>query len=77
MKAHHKATYTLPEELLQELNTYVEQRQRSHFVAEAIKFALSVKKHQLEAEYQEAAQDEAIAKELEDWSVTDVEGWDE
>ncbi len=44
----HKATYTLPEEVLDELNTFVEQRQRSRFVAEAIRLALEIKKKELE-----------------------------
>lgn len=72
----HKATYTLPEEVLEELNTFVEQRQRSRFVAEAIRLALEIKKKELEEAYKEAAADKERTKEIEEWASLDIEGWD-
>jgi metal-responsive CopG/Arc/MetJ family transcriptional regulator len=77
MSTHHKATYTLPQEVLDELNTFVEQRQRSRFVAEAVRLALVVKRQELEDAYKEAAADQERTKEVEEWSTLDVEGWDE
>lgn len=73
----HKATYTLPDEVLRELNTFVEQRQRSRFVAEAIQLALQMKKQDLEKAYKEAALDQERLAEIEEWKATELEGWDE
>lgn len=73
----HKATYTLPDEVLEELNTFVEQRQRSRFVAEAIRLALELKKKELENAYKEAASDPDRLAEIETWEATELEGWDE
>lgn len=73
----HKATYNLPEEVIRELNTFVEQRQRSRFVAEAIRLALEVEKKKLEEAYKEAALDKNRLREIEEWSATELEGWDE
>lgn len=72
----HKATYTLPEEILQELNAFVEQRQRSHFVAEAIRVALEIEKQKLEEAYKSAAADEKRVAETKEWSATEIEGWE-
>lgn len=77
MNTHHKATYTIPNEVLHELNTFVEQRHRSHFVAEAIRLALEVKKKKLEEAYKSAAADKTRAHEIEEWSSTEIEGWSE
>ena len=77
MSTHHKATYTLPEEVLNELNLFVEQRQRSHFVSEAIRLALETKKRKLEEDYIAAAADAKRLKEIEEWSPTELEGWNE
>lgn len=73
----HKATYTLPDEVLEELNTFVEQRQRSRFVSEAIRLALEIEKKKLEQAYIEAASDQLRAEEIEEWSSTEIEGWNE
>lgn len=73
----HKATYTLPEEVLHELNTYVEQRQRSRFVSEAIRRALDIEKKKLEDAYRSAAADRSRLDEIEEWSSTEIEGWNE
>lgn len=73
----HKATYSLPEELYHDLNSLVEQRKRSRFVAEAIRAALEIEKKKLEDAYKSAASDREREKELDEWSVTDIEGWDE
>ncbi|MFZ0564624.1 MAG: hypothetical protein WAM28_00275 [Chlamydiales bacterium] len=73
----HKATYTLPDEVLNELNTFVEQRQRSRFVAEAIRLALELKKKELEDAYKEAASDPERLAETKEWEITELEGWDE
>ncbi len=71
----HKATYTLPEEVLAELNTFVEQRNRSRFVAEAIRIALEAEKKKLEDAYSEAAQDRSRLSDIEEWKDIEVEGW--
>jgi metal-responsive CopG/Arc/MetJ family transcriptional regulator len=76
MSTYHKATYTIPEEVLAELNTFVEQRQRSRFVAEAIRMAVEIRKRELEDAYKEAAADRERNKEIEEWSAIDVEGWE-
>lgn len=76
MNTYHKATYTIPEELLRELNTFVEQRQRSRFVAEAIRMALEIEKKKLDDAYKAATADNERMHEIEDWSVTEVENWD-
>lgn len=73
----HKATYTLPDEVLKELNTFVEQRQRSRFVAEAIQLALELKKKELEDAYKDAASDPERLAEIDEWEATELEGWDE
>ncbi len=73
----HKATYTLPDEVLEELNTFVEQRQRSRFVAEAIQLSLELKKKELENAYKEAASDPERLAEIEKWEAIELEGWDE
>ena len=77
MNTHHKATYSLPDEVLEELNAFVEQRQRSQFVAEAIRLALEIKKKELENAYKEAASDPDRLALIKEWEVTELEGWDE
>jgi len=72
----HKATYSLPDEVLNELNAFVEQRQRSRFVAEAIRLALEAKKKSLEDAYKAAALDKERQGEIEEWESTEIEGWD-
>lgn len=72
----HKATYSLPPELLHELNALVEQRKRSHFVAEALKYALMRERHKLEAAYKEASLDSEREKLIEEWDIVE-ENWDE
>ena len=73
----HKATYTLPDDLLEELNTFVEQRQRSRFVAEAIRAALETKRKELREAYKAAAADKERNAEIQEWSSTEFEGWNE
>ncbi len=72
----HKATYSLPEEILHDLNAFVEQRQRSQFVAAAIRYALDLEKKKLEEAYKDASSDKERLKEIEDWNTTEIEGWD-
>ncbi len=76
MTTYHKATYTLPEEVLDELNTFVEQRHRSRFVSEAIRAALEIQRKELESAYKAAASDKERVGEIEEWSPTEMEGWD-
>lgn len=63
----HKATY-------KELNTFVEQRQRIRFDAEAIRLTLEIKKKELEEAYKEAAADKERTKEIEEWASLNIEG---
>jgi metal-responsive CopG/Arc/MetJ family transcriptional regulator len=72
-----KATYTIPEDVLRELNAFIEQRRRSRFVTEAIRLALEVEKKKLEEAYKDAAADKKRVQEIQQWSSTEIEGWDE
>lgn len=71
----HKATYTVPEDVLRELNTLVAQRKRSRFVADAVRHALELEKRRLEEAYIAAAADEKREEEIEAWTVTEVENF--
>ena len=74
---HVKATYSLPEELLLELNCFVESRKKSQFIAEAIEKALREAKAELEQAYREAACDKERKSEIQEWNSLELEGWDE
>lgn len=75
--ARQKVTYTIPEDIIEDLNTFIEQRQRSHFVSEAIRLALEFEKKKLEEAYKAASEDKKLNQELEEWSNIDIEGFDE
>jgi len=67
----------IADELYFELKSYVQARQVSKFVTEAIASKLHKKQSLLEQEYIAASKDKARFKDLEDWNALDLEGWDE
>ncbi|MDX1919516.1 MAG: hypothetical protein SFU25_02140, partial [Candidatus Caenarcaniphilales bacterium] len=70
---------TLPEELIEELNSSIGNREKSAFIAESVKEGLLKRKKQklreeLEESYKALAEeDRELNKE---WEVVDLEGWD-
>jgi len=68
---------TMSEDLYYKLKHSVSSRQISKFVSEAVKEKLSKKEEILYQAYLEASKDEELEKELKEWDVLNVEGWDE
>lgn len=70
-------TFSLPIELSSELYAYVKSRERSRFVAEAIKKELEAKKESLKKAYLSANEDEGQIEAAEDWQATLDDGLSE
>lgn len=70
-------TFSLPIELSSDLHAYVKHRERSRFVAEAIRKELEAKKEELRKAYLAANEDEGQNEAIEDWSGTLGDGVDE
>lgn len=70
-------TFSLPIEVSSELHTYVKPRERSRFVADAIRKELKVKKDELRKAYLAANEDEGQLEATEEWQSTLGDGADE
>lgn len=69
-------TFSLPLEVSSELYTYVKPRERSRFVADAIRKELESKKEELRKAYLSANKDEGQLEATEDWQSTLGDGVD-
>lgn len=67
-------TFSLPIEVTQELHTYIKARERSRFVAEAIRIGLTAKKEELRKAYLLANEDEGQREATEEWESTVGDG---
>ena len=63
-------TFSLPHDVCAELQTFVRTRERSRFVAEAIKIKLQAKKEELRKAYLSANEDEGQLEAIEEWEDT-------
>ena len=68
---------TISDDLYYSLKHSVSSRGISKFVSEAVKEKLSQKEDALYQAYLEGSKDEEREKELKEWDVLNVEGWDE
>jgi len=67
-------TFSLPLDISSELRAYVKSRERSHFVAEAIRKEIEAKKEELRQEYLSASEDEGQIEAMKDWDGTLSDG---
>jgi metal-responsive CopG/Arc/MetJ family transcriptional regulator len=70
-------TFSLPVEVSSELHTCVKPRERSRFVADAIRKELKAKKDELRNAYLAANEDEGQLEATEEWKSTLADGTDE
>lgn len=70
-------TFSLPVEVFSELHTYVKPRERSRFVADAIRKELKAKKDELRKAYLAANEDEGQREASEHWQGTLWDGADD
>lgn len=69
-------TFSLPEDVVEMMQSLIGKQKMSSFAAQALEQALKQKKESLRKQYVEAAQDVDRLKTIEEWSITDVEGWE-
>lgn len=70
-------TFSLPIDVVNQLNSTIGKRELSKFAAQALKRALKEKNDSLRAAYAEANSDPGQIEVSEDWRALDNEGWDE
>ncbi len=70
-------TFSLPEEIANDLHSLVKRREMSRFVADAIRKELEVKKQNLRNAYIAANKDIGQIEALEEWKETLSDGVDE
>ena len=70
-------TFSLPMEVSVDLHTYVKSRERSRFVADAIRKEIEVKKNALRQAYLNANEDKGQQEATEEWQGTLGDGKDE
>jgi hypothetical protein len=70
-------TFSIPQEVLYDLNALVKPRERSRFVSELLRDALEIKKQELRQAYFEANNDEGQLEAMKDWEGTVADGSDE
>ena len=70
-------TFSIPIDVSRELRAYVERREMSHFVTEAIRKELAVKKRDLKKAYRAANRDAGQKEAIADWESTIGDGSDE
>lgn len=68
-------TFNMSTDLHNELKMFVGNKQMSKFVSLAVEEKLKKLEQDLKNSYLEAKQDKSRNKELNDWSITDIEGW--
>lgn len=69
-------TFSISEEVNKKLHTLVSRKKLNTFVSEALAKALEEKVKELKKAYAEAENDPDHQQLIEDWRVTDVEGWE-
>lgn len=74
MKQTINQTFSLPAELAQELHMYIQNRQISRFVSDAIRKGLEAEKKALRDAYISANSDEGQIEAMKDWEVTLLDG---
>lgn len=70
-------TFSIPIEINNMLHSMVDRRKLSHFVAQALKQALSEKKQTLKEAYKEASKDPDRLRTIKEWEVLDGEDWND
>lgn len=70
-------TFSLPIEVSSDLHAYVKSRERSRFVAEAIKKELKEKKEELRKAYMSANEDAGQIEAAQEWQSTLGDGIDD
>lgn len=70
-------TFSLPLEISQELHFYIQRREMSRFVAEAIRKELEIKKQELRTAYLMANKDAGQIEATDDWQGTLADGFNE
>jgi hypothetical protein len=69
-------TFSLPPEVVHDLNSLVKPRERSRFVSNILRDALEVKKQKLRQSYIDANTDEGQFEAMQDWEGTVADGAD-
>lgn len=69
-------TFSIPEEINEKLHTLIGRKKLSAFVAETLDKALEEKMKALKRAYAEAENDPDRQELIEDWRITDTEGWE-
>ena len=69
-------TFSLPLEVLHDLNALIKPRERSRFVSELLRDALDVKKQELRQSYIDANTDEGQCEAMSDWEGTVADSTD-
>lgn len=63
-------TFSIPQDVSQELHTYVKRREMSQFVSDAIRKELASKKEELGQAYRAANKDEGQRESMDEWENT-------
>lgn len=69
-------TFSLPIDIVELLQAFVEKQKMSQFAAQALRNALIEKKESLKAEYKEANKDPDRLKTIDEWRHLDIAGWE-
>lgn len=69
-------TFSLPIDIVEQLQMFIEKQGMSQFAASALEKALTEKRNALRAEYIEASKDPDRLKTIEEWKHLDAEGWE-
>ncbi|MBS0654473.1 MAG: hypothetical protein JSR46_01740 [Verrucomicrobia bacterium] len=70
-------TFSLPLEVLHDLNALIRPRERSRFVSDLLRDALEIKKQKLRQAYSDANTDEGQVEAMSDWETTIADGFDD
>lgn len=66
-QVYKNQTFSLPIEVTQELHCFIKRREMSHFVAEAIRKQLEIKKKELRKAYLMANKDQGQIEATDEW----------
>lgn len=69
-------TFSLPENIIDMLQSLIGKQKMSSFAAGALEKALEEKRELLKKEYADASRDADRLKTIEEWGITDLEGWE-
>lgn len=70
-------TFSLPQDVMKDLHTYIKPRERSRFVSQVLRSGLEAKKNELRQSYIDANNDEGQNEAIVDWEGTLADGTDE